>query len=57
MKRFIAAVLTVMFVGTGVVMAQTPDATAAPVVKKAKKHHKKKMAAPAAAAATTPAAN
>jgi len=67
MKRFIVAVLAVLFVGTGVSMAQdattAAPAAAAPAaattpVAKAKKHkkHKKAAAAAPAAAATTPAA-
>ena len=64
MKRFIAALLTVLFVGTGVVMAEekaaapaADKATAAPAVKKVKKKKAKKVKkAAAAAASTTPVA-
>jgi len=65
MKRFIAALLTVLFVGTGVAMADTtaaapaaaaPAAAAKPAVKKAKKAKKAKKVAAAKPAAAAPAA-
>ena len=61
MKKLIAALMTVLFLGstTGLVLAQTPTTATTPVAKvmKHKKHKKsvKKTVAPAPAAATTPA--
>jgi len=61
MKKLIAALMTVLFLGstTGLVFAQTPTTATTPVAKvaKHKKHKKsvKKTVAPAPAAATTPA--
>lgn len=62
MKKLIAALMTVLFLGstTGLVLAQTPTtASTTPVAKVVKKHksHKKmkKTATAAPAASTTPA--